>query len=85
MPPAVVVGDPVMLNWFDPAQSNSNKVRASPKAVGVRVSMLSFDSRGLCEKTPLLRSRSTIDPVRVAVCSTPPMTWPFLLRITDSS
>src|SRR5919198_4472384 len=40
------------LKLLQPDQSNSKKVRDSPQAVGVRVSMLILDCCGLNSKTP---------------------------------
>src|SRR5215469_769818 len=43
------------LKLLHPEKSNSKKVRDSPQAVGVRVSMLILDCCGLNSKTPLPR------------------------------
>src|SRR4249920_2832347 len=62
--PALLPGE----NWLPLAQSNSMKVRASPQAVGVRVSKLTFDCCGEMKVRLPLRERAAL----VANGKTPP-------------
>src|SRR3954469_17486273 len=54
----------LVLSAVSPAQSNSKKVRASPHAVGVRVSTLIFDCCGDMVRilSPRLRRMFCVDP-----------------------
>src|ERR1700722_13945261 len=62
----------------EPAQSNSNTVRASPNGVGVRVSTPIFDSRGVCWKKPSPRELALTPVAAVtALRSGIDWTWPL--------
>src|SRR5204863_9866428 len=55
--PALLPG----INWLPHAQSNSMKVRASPQAVGVRVSKLTFDCCAeMIEMSPLFERAALV-------------------------
>src|SRR3954470_2763919 len=62
-----------------PAKSNSRKLRASPQAVGVRVSTLNFDCCGDMLRTLWLRSWAICpaDPARTP-CSGMLFSWPVM-------
>src|SRR5712691_5745702 len=79
-------------NWLPLAQSNSMKVRASPQAVGVRVSTLSFDCCAESEVMSLPLDRATL-PARVTAapiaetcwCSGAEFSEPLLPKLVDDA
>src|SRR5712692_10373313 len=72
-------------NWLPLAQSNSMKVRASPQAVGVRVSKLTFDCCGEMKVMLAPRERAGLPagvktpPAKaLCTCSGAVLSWPLL-------